>query len=481
MSVVASAAVRRVRRGDLLKGYYYGKTTVKGEQQVVRLEPNTEYLLLAADLNNRQPPHGADTAVKAGPGVSILGAVRARYGGTARTATAWKVQPVKQGAFAFGPVNLHYAFKQGQATPFPSPGTDGQAAFLKGGGEISQTVEFPRAGAYALAFSAAGNGKGWPGYGPFDIYIDEVRLSPRRQSDYRVGPYGALLAGWGRNTADPRERYGSVVAELKAGPHIIRFVATGKPDEWVMLDDVEIAGADAIMESGFGSREALGQVAQDNYREQLNAQASYARSFGLHVVAYEAGWSLGGDFHARPIQQYCKFIDPRARRINTAAMDIFTRSGGMMNIWGTYDYWPPHDIVNAASYPLMQSIRELNDRLPAEADNGLPVPAELTPANVVRWQSSDSRFKGALRERGKWASWLIVCPKTGAYEVKVNATGDGKFEVEADGRRIDMARTGRPGAPFRVALTKGQHGIRIRNAGGSFTVQRLEVPPAAAP
>ena len=105
------------------------------------------------------------------------------------------------------------------------------------------------------------------------------------------------------------------------------------------------------MDSGFGAGQAYGQVAENNYAKQLNAQAAYARSFGLPVVAYEAGWSLGSDFFAKPIHTWCKFKDPRATRINDTAEDIFLAVGQLHEHLGRLPYWPGHDMVRACRIP----------------------------------------------------------------------------------------------------------------------------------
>jgi hypothetical protein len=214
---------------------------------------------------------------------------------------------------------------------------------------------------------------------------------------------------------------------------------------------------------------------QDKYAKQLDSQAGYALSFGLPVVAYEAGWSLGGDHHAKPIHTWAKFKEEGALALNDAAEDIFRRSGGFMNVWGVYDYWPPHDLAQASTYPLWRSIAGLVTRLPAEATNGVLAPCRLQPKDIVRWAYNDGVFKGAFSKRGEWRSWLVRTPASGVWHIAVLCQGEGSWELEVDGVRIASGTVG--AAPLPVRLVQGLHGIRLR-ARGPFTLEAVAVTAA---
>ena len=88
-----------------------------------------------------------------------------------------------------------------------------------------------------------------------------------------------------------------------------------------------------------GGGQAAGQVSSHDYQAQLNAQAKYAQAYGLKVVAYEGGWSLGGDTESVPLQSWAKYRDGRAADAMADAIDVFHRAGGEMNVLGTYDQW----------------------------------------------------------------------------------------------------------------------------------------------
>jgi hypothetical protein len=238
------------------------------------------------------------------------------------------------------------------------------------------------------------------------------------------------------------------------------------------------------MESGFGAGSAYGQVAQANYANQLRNQARYAKSFGLEVIAYEAGWSLGGDFWSRPIQTYAKFLDARARGINNQAMDMFTESGGHLNVWGVYTYFPAYDAVHATNYPLEQSLMELSGRLRAEDTNGIRVPATLLPAEVVRWAWNGPGLNGVLAGTGAWASWLIVCPTSSIYAIQPHVIS-GAASLDVDGEVLASgAAAAISGSVSKIMLTKGVHAVRLRNDGSTNRFSKIviyDAPTATAP
>ncbi|BCM91782.1 anti-sigma-I factor RsgI3 [Abditibacteriota bacterium] len=488
-ALVADATLDEVRGNWMQKlppGYYYAPVNVPGKEAgkdvSIRLEPNTEYALLVGSTqrDDLTMAEGEMSASGSGPDISIQNAIQADTGGNLASPESWKWT---QGAarHTFGPVNFQFrTTEEGEGAnlpDYPAVVDGSQAAWLRGTGEISQSVNFASPGKYALIFHAASTMKNWPGYLPFDIYCDDQKASPMRQGDHRVADNTSGIGGFARAMSDLHEEYGSAVFTITSvGSHVIRLVGKGNDDQSIVFDEFSIASLDAILNSGFGAGSAFGQIASNDYQNQLNNQASYARAFGLPVVAYEAGWSLGGDFNSKPIQGYAKFSDARARAINNTAMDIFTRSGGFMNVWGVYQYWPESDTSHASEYPLMQSLQYLNDRLPAEARNGAPIPASLKPSTAIRWSWSD-KWNGEMSERGQWGAWLVVAPKHAVYALTVESTAGGNFEIEADGKKIGTANDSVASKPFLVTLGPGTHGIRVRSLGGKWSLKSVSIAP----
>jgi len=398
---------------------------------------------------------------------------------------SFEMPAVRPKAFEQRPQGARWTF-QGQAgvihpagaeriggfTHVSNPKSGKQAGFIMGRAEISQSVHFTRTGVYAVAFNAAGSGRGWPGYPGFDLYVDEQKVSPQGQSDSRVAKGHAVLGGWGRKTNSLEEEWGSAVFTVDApGERTIRFVGHGEADDYLLLDNVRIASVDAIMESGFDAGEALGQVGDANYARQLQGQAKYARAFGLQVIGYEAGWSLGGDFHQTPIQTWAKLYDPRAQAINDRAAQLWAESGSFMNVWGVFTYWPSWDFEGAANYPIMRSFRDSARSLPREAIYGVPLPAvlrldgaDLSRANRVEksdtswWRRALSCGEGA---RDDWYSWMVIAPTTDTFSLQVEGRGTGSVVIELDGRpvgRFDSLQGSSPTLP--LSMTKGAHALR---------------------
>ena len=367
----------------------------------------------------------------------------------------------------------------------PTPSSGEQAAILLGGGSMSQQIRFKRPGAYAIAFNAAGSGQDWPGFQRFDILLDGNKISPRDQVDYRVSPRTAMIGGWSRSLNSLDEAWGSAVFQInEPGSHTLSFVARGEAVDYLLVDNVRVASADAIMTSGFHKGEALGQEAAPDLAHQLKTQAKYARAFGLQVVAYESGWSLGGDFNQVPIQNWCKLQDPRATTINDQAITWWDRSGSLLTIWGVYTYWPAHDFAGAANYPLMQSIRGATRRLRAEPTYGRPLPTTLRLDDADWSQRTEKtgpwwyHYIPWLNEPvDQWHAWMLTAPTTGTYTIRIQGGGVGRMLVEVDGEpvaKLDSVEKA-ASAPLAVKLTKGAHALRIVVVDGRLDLDRIEV------
>jgi hypothetical protein len=367
-----------------------------------------------------------------------------------------------------------------------------QAAYLRMNGSFSQRVRFPKRGVYALAFHAAGQNTGWQGYARFGIQVDGQPINPMAQH-LTVPDVQANIGGWGRDLDELDERYGSLPFLVDApGEKTIAFVGQDDdPERFLLVDDVELLSVDAMMESGLGEGEALGQTGRAEFRRQMREQAKYARSFGLEIVAYEAGWSVGGDFGQIPIQNWAKFKDPRAKRWNDLATTEFQNAAGFMQAFGVYRYFPVHDLPQAASYPLMQSIAAAGRRLPADDElDGHTIPVELGADDAawsldVRPHSSGEGFTGWLRgcvtptkrpPRPAWYAYMLVAPRTGRHRIVVRGRNPEAMELRVDGRPIPTEVSG--GERFGVhTFYPGAHVLRVIVPAGS-DLRTVEVEAA---
>ena len=228
------------------------------------------------------------------------------------------------------------------------------------------------------------------------------------------------------------------------------------------------------MESGFGAGQAFGQVAQNNYTKQLNNQAAYVRPsvcrwLPMRPVGRWAAISTPGPFNLVQIQgSPCHHYQRRGGRHLPPIGRLHERLGRLHVLAGTrHGRCPVVSLDGLAGGPGDAAARRGHERDPA-----------------ARPAASQCRAGGALglrREplstfdhRGQWKSWLALAPSSGVWTFTVRAQGAGVWELEVDG--VPVARgSGAAAAPAAVRLVHGQHGIRLRNRGGSFKLEAIEV------
>jgi hypothetical protein len=363
-----------------------------------------------------------------------------------------------------------------------------QALYISGHGTATVTIDFPRAGVYALDFRAAaefGNGLA----NPLDFYFDDQRVTPRA-ADLTPNPNPWVPGtGFGR---DPFKFtvYGTVPVYVPGpGRHTFKIVGRGDGNETTVIDDIRVASTDAIFASRLpGGGQAAGQVSSHAYEAQLAAQAKHAQAYGLKVVAYEGGWSLGGDTESVPIQSRAKYRDGRAADAMAQAIDMFHRAGGELNVLGTYDQWYLEDAINADQYPLVKGIDSRLDRLPVEPSVGVLIPGTL-PVSVRSTDAMGGGNDAGFVRPGEWVSWNVLVPSSGDYRVSAVTTRGGQVEVFVEGDPIIDGASGSTIGDI-VRLTKGVHTIRVQSLRGEFFIREVTVarvggpvqaPPPAAP
>ena len=371
-----------------------------------------------------------------------------------------------------------------------TPSSNGTRAIaVTNTGSASVQVNFSQTGKFALAYFGVNRFRRYLEGGvlkneylgnEFDIYIDGQRVTPNyggamhlpRTSSYSLGSgsYGRNSLAW--------EDWGSAVIDIATpGLKTVQFVGRGvagqTSDLTTYFDNIRVASVDALFASGIpGAGSATGQVGQQNYVNQLNSQTRYATAYGLNSVAYESGWSLGGDFNTTPLQAYAKYVDPRAKDVNNVAIDAIDRAGYVLNTLGSYDQWYSPDTFNFQTYPLAQSMIEKNDVLRKEVTNGIGLPATLTQANGT-WLVN---AYGTILNQG-WIDWVVLAPTSGTYNIQVSSSAGGTAAVSVDGvvRATFDSKDGLTRAPIVVDLARGQHSIRVRSRGGEFVVTSVEV------
>jgi hypothetical protein len=347
----------------------------------------------------------------------------------------------------------------------PATPQGAQALFVSGTGTASVTIDFPRAGVFAIDFRAAAE----PGLGNLlDFYLDDQRVTPNGGA--ATPPPYPWWPGNGNRNANAFSAYGTVPVAISApGRHTFKIVGRGSPDQTTVIDDVRVASTDALFASRIpAGGQAAGQVSRMDYQAQLIAQARYALAYGLKVVAYEGGWSLGGDREGVPLQGWAKYNDPRTAAAMSAAIDAFFRAGGELNILGTYDQWHADDAVHDDAYPIVQGIDVRLATLPADATAGIRVPG-MAPLRLAVVSGLRAYTLGAMAGPGDWVSWTIIVPSSGQYRITASTGRGGTAAIYADGAPIASGTSGRPVAGP-VLLSAGTHTIRVQCTGGRFSI-----------
>ncbi|MDB5349023.1 MAG: Fibronectin type domain protein [Planctomycetota bacterium] len=433
----------------------------------VMLKAGTTYYLLSDESSNADPFYDQDSAIApTSSGITILGAASATILDTTQpwNTAIWKFADGAAGSRGFGPVDIKFTTAPDPRMGFVPDAPEGvTAAFIGDTGSISQAVNFPSAGTFALQLSAA-NKAGSPD--SIRIFVDSTEVTPNGTS-YKAGtqPWSPGFGAFGKNQLDYYSWGTAPFPISSAGFHTVRIVGTGSTGQYTFLDNFQVTSAEAIFASGVPGRgEANGQpqAAATAYQAQLASQAKYAQFYGLQVVAYEGGWSVGGDAGGSPLQNYAKYADPRAGRANLDSLNAFAASGGVLYCFGTYDQWQVNDLANAASYPLQQSIRLASDRLPAAPTNGIALPATLTTSNKTYDYNNSN---GKLGSNG-YLVWDILVPADGLLSFTISSSQVGSFTLIVDGQSTSFggaAGTPRSGS---LRLSRGVHSLKIRSTGG---------------
>ena len=371
----------------------------------------------------------------------------------------------------------------------PPQGT--QAAYIAGTGEMEQTVNFPTAGTYAMRMLAAAKfGNGARQENSVLFWFDGTNITPEAAS--HIGPSTRQWspgAGFNQNYF-VFTNYSTYVFHVTApGSHTLRIQGLGiprfgalnqvpDPNRVISFDTLDLVNSDALLIGIPGIGEANGQSATGGYENLLFTEQRYAQAYGLHPVAYEGGWSVGGDFAATAFQNWCKFLDPRARQAQRDSLDVFAQSGSRLYTFGTYDTWPTRSTATHADWPLAQGIDDHNALLPPRAIVGTHVPAVLTPA-LARW--SVGTGASGLTTPAAFYAWTALVPATASYTLDTSTQAGGSAVLELDGATQGAAfATG--GTDSRtVMLTAGLHTLRVRALSGPFAVNGVTISQLGAP
>jgi hypothetical protein len=365
----------------------------------------------------------------------------------------------------------------------PVPPDGSQAAFIQGTGAISQTINFTLPGDYALGFQSAAPATN---ANSVQFYFDSTVITPN--GSYANGPSpNQWVPGSFGVSAQAFNNYSTYVFQVtNPGIHTLTIQGLGigqyyplnsPPNNqlYLYLDDLEIASAAALFAGGIpGPGYANGQSGDAGYAAQLDSQAVYAQAYGLQVVAYEGGWSLGGDFAKTSFENWCGFYDPQAAIVNGSALNTFAQSGSRYYVFGTYETWPGYDTADAGSYPLVQAEDVANASLPAAPLNGIAVPNVLTPS-AAAWLLNANAGSGAVNGTGSWFYWNVLAPVSANFLITPGYPAGAGAVLEVDGSVVSA------GAAVTNFLTAGLHSVKLRSTSGVFTITNVTVSQIGAP
>ncbi len=438
-----------------------------------KLAANHEYLLLSVEPRRAGAYLDVMAAESSDSNITLQGAVTAVPDGEPG---GWTINTVAEAGKIY-PVPL-MRFRYSEASSgFPDPVDGSQLAWLNGkNAGIIQTVRFERPGAYAVLFDVAGKRKGWPGHPLFHVMFNEQSISFgwKSHEGMRLSRYQFKVGEFNRG----KNTWGSDVFEIREpGEYTISFRLL--QDGLLFLDNLRIVSADALIDSGLGSGQALGQVKGADYTKMWTREAEITGSLGLPWVSYESGWSVGGDHIQVPIQNWTKCNHPKVFEVDQNIVEVFQKAGGYHAVWGVYTFWPSSaeafEPEQMSKYPLVKSLDAANQSLPHEPTHGLSVPGELKSEDEHIGSHSGNGKKGELKAANDWSAWLCLAPETATYAVSVNASEGAVLVVEADGQELGLMQNSAQPETFSVRLTKGQHGIRVRCLRGACVVRSVSV------
>ena len=382
----------------------------------------------------------------------------------------------------------------------PDPLSGNYAAYLTRGGRISQTINIAQSGTYALGFAA----RTWSEF-PIDILVNGQRVTPQYrtyESNGEVAPAsGAAAIGfaWNRNMgAGWVDQLSSAVFTVSTPGAVTIEISspaanTGNGD-YLLLDHLYLGSVSAIFDGGLPSS---GYQDMSFWRRERQEIAQYAQAYGLVAASYESGWSVGFD-GANPLQNYAKYLDPRAQAANDTAIAVHDQAGYGLVSYGIFEQWRDYAVADAASSQLRQSFAAENDQLPELPSNGVAVGGggpltTLTAGNQTlslrlngtgtgvvnpgRWEFHHD--SGGSLNAQEWMGWNLLVSTPGIYSFSATTGGGsgGNVQLIVKGAVIASGPSGASGSSLTgsVYLTPGINAVRLKASGGSFSVNSVTV------
>ena len=407
-----------------------------------------------------------------------------------KLATGPVVEPMGEGVLELGFLQESRNGIENRSRSLDEEYISRQTMFLAGTGAASTEITIPEPGIYALIYSMAHKRDQTPWteaerdentVNSIKIFADTGNgmqpITPAGQSDTRPDEGSTHGRGYWTKPGIGFDFFGSApFSTTQPNQKVtIRFEGTGERlDQVVQLDDIALASS-AVMTAGeipSGGGFAEGAPDVSNWEARVMSMYRYAQAFGIKAISYEGGWYPGGDANKMPLQFQSSFFDPRMVTGEKNAISALARAGLTLNTDYTFDFAiPDYALGDAKDYSRMRAWAELNNQLPAEANNGLPLLSTLSHTST----SWSNQAEGAQLEAGGWMSWNVVAPASGVYKFKAYTTPGGTIQVHANEAVtiLEGATGGTLENKEGIFLTKGLHNIRARALEGSFELTGL--------
>jgi hypothetical protein len=487
-------------------------TTDASRIGIWRLVAGQTYAVITTADKGTHPD--GNTGLMAGPGLTIDGAVLVEGGSIDQRGLKGGALKLVSGAGqGFPHVTFRYApaldpapgmaiipsdplldpewLKGGKGKSFvPEFHRDGtKAAFLAGKGKLSQTFSVPKAGEYALVFTANGSLNSTKldartGDNPFTIKIDGKIVWDDTVGDGRK-PNGGVF------------QWGSSYLTLQAGSHTLEIESrSDNPKDTVYFYAMHLGDLETYY-GGPGAPNFLGAGAatgQTDGRFELISQlcTGMAHLWGLVPYAYEGGTQAGGDWNGGKLlyPEQFKWEHPMSKVADHQWARMWHKHGGY-NAFYYYPGFPYTHAYKAETFMPWAAGIERAHGWELEPTATVAAPITFTPDQphyqgqpkstwdgwFHPWLSEKalSALTATLAQPEVWKGFVFRAPKAGEYTITAQTTAGGEAElVVNDSQSVLSGPSGTP-LSTKVFLTQGVHSVRLKNLSGSFDLQSVEI------
>ena len=209
-------------------------------------------------------------------------------------------------------------------------------------------------------------------------------------------------------------------------------------------------------------------IPSDDYRDTLDVESLWAHAYGLHFMAYEGGFAVGGDGPTAVGGQ--SRWDPRAKQSMIDSFNDFAAAGGDAYTTGTYAQW--NDVKQASTAPLVQAAATITGSsfAPAAIDRGQVIDGN-NPTIIAgpHYDVARSWPQGPVSNLGKEVNYLLRVSSAGTYQVTVNVgntASGGSINVYVDGALLGNVSvpngSNQSVVVGSLSLSSGLHGVILR-------------------